>query len=148
MTIRQRSAGIVVVRQASRGWLYLLLRAYKYWDFPKGLVHPGEDPLETARRETKEETGLEQLHFRWGNAFRETEPYSHSKVARYYVAETVQAEVVLPVSPELGRPEHHEYCWLLYSQARRLLVPRVMAILDWTKDLIEAQGSEDFGARD
>jgi 8-oxo-dGTP pyrophosphatase MutT (NUDIX family) len=29
------------------------------WDIPKGLSEPGESPLETARRETAEETGIE-----------------------------------------------------------------------------------------
>ena len=42
------SAGVVVVRQAAAGWLFLMLRAYRNWDFPKGLVETGEDP--SARR--------------------------------------------------------------------------------------------------
>ena len=49
------SAGVIVVRRAPQGWLFLLLRAYRNWDFPKGLVEPGESPLATARRELGEE---------------------------------------------------------------------------------------------
>jgi hypothetical protein len=36
MAERIVSAGVVIVRQADKGWRVLLLRAYNYWDFPKG----------------------------------------------------------------------------------------------------------------
>ena len=134
------SAGIVVVRFATDGCRYLLLRAYRYWDFPKGLVEPGEDPMEAARREAREEAGLVRLDFRWGPVFMETPPYGRGKIARYYVAETEQIEIHLPISPELGRPEHHEYRWLGYDEARGLLVPRVAAILDWVRAVTGCDG--------
>jgi bis(5'-nucleosidyl)-tetraphosphatase len=87
------SAGVIVVRrvQGQGDWHYLLLRAYNYWDFPKGIVETGEEPLGAARREVEEETGLTELNFRWGHGFSETEPYGKGKTARYYVAETQQA---------------------------------------------------------
>ncbi len=125
------SAGVVVIRWTDTGCRYLLLRAYRYWDFPKGEVEPGEDPMRAARREVEEETGIRNLAFRWGPQYRETPRYGKGKVARYYLATTQDSELVLPASPELGRPEHHEFRWLDYASARRLLVPRVQAILDW-----------------
>ena len=130
------SAGVVVVRREGNVRKYLLLRAYNYWDFPKGVVETGEDPLEAACREVEEETCLGELDFRWGHGFSETEPYGQGKVARYYMAETTQREIVLPISPELGRPEHHEYRWASYQEGRGLLVPRVTRILDWAHALI------------
>jgi len=130
------SAGVVVVRRAGKAWHYLLLRAYDYWDFPKGIVEPGEDPLAAAIRETEEETTLTDLDFRWGHVFIETEPYGKNKIARYYLAESKTGEVNLPVSAELGHPEHDEYRWLDYEAARPLLVPRVQAILDWARKII------------
>jgi len=57
MAERILSAGVVVVRRAEDGWRVLLLRVYNYWDCPKGVVEPGEDPLAAARREVHEETG-------------------------------------------------------------------------------------------
>src|SRR5207302_6652648 len=60
------SAGVVVVRRAAAECLFLLLRAYRNWDFPKGVVEPGEDPLAAARREVREETLIEDLQFNWG----------------------------------------------------------------------------------
>ena len=44
-----------------------MLRAYRNWDFPKGVVEPGENPLYAAVREVREETSLDALDFRWGH---------------------------------------------------------------------------------
>jgi bis(5'-nucleosidyl)-tetraphosphatase len=130
------SAGVVVVRRDGDQWRVLLLRAYNYWDCPKGVVEPGEEPLATARREVLEETGIEDLDFRWGEEFTETPPYSKNKVARYYLAETPEAAVKLPVSEGLGRPEHHEFGWLTFDMAASLAVPRIVAVLDWARKRI------------
>jgi bis(5'-nucleosidyl)-tetraphosphatase len=137
------SAGVIVVRREVDSWRYLLLRLYTYWDFPKGIVEAGEDPLQSARREVEEETGLEELMFSWGYDYRETPPYGPGKVARYYVALTRQVKVVLPVSPELGRPEHREFRWVSYEEAQRLLSPRVGPILDWAHALIAGEQPPD-----
>jgi 8-oxo-dGTP pyrophosphatase MutT (NUDIX family) len=137
MTIKPTlSAGVVVARRAGDKWLFLLLRAYNYWDFPKGQVEPGEDPFAAAIREVEEETTLTNLNFHWGSEYIETAPYGKNKIARYGVAESNAGEVSLPVNPELGHPEHDEFRWLDYDSARRLLVPRVQAILDWANNLI------------
>jgi bis(5'-nucleosidyl)-tetraphosphatase len=134
--VKAFSAGVIIVRREAGGPRYLLLRAYNYWDFPKGLVEPGEDPLTSAIREVEEETTLTALTFHWGHDYRETPPYGRGKVARYYLAESTGQSVALPVSPELGRPEHHESRWLEYQQARKLLAPRVQSILDWAHTLV------------
>ena len=131
------SAGVVIVRRVADRWLYLLLRAYNFWDFPKGMVEPGEEPLAAAIREVEEETTLTNLVFHWGHEFIETEPYGKNKIARYYLAESKEADVMLPVSPELGHPEHDEFRWLDYDAARPLLVPRVYTILDWAKTQLQ-----------
>jgi bis(5'-nucleosidyl)-tetraphosphatase len=127
------SAGVVVVRRVDDEWRVLLLRAYKNWDCPKGMVEAGEEPLTTARREVREETTIDDLEFRWGEQFVETPPYAKNKVARYYVAETHTGDVKLPVNPELGMPEHHEFRWLGFGAAAALTVPRIRAVLDWAR---------------
>jgi bis(5'-nucleosidyl)-tetraphosphatase len=131
------AAGVVVLRRADERWNCLVLRVYRNWDFPKGLVEPGEQPLDAALREVNEETGLRGLVLRWGEAWRETEPYAGGKVARYYVAESASGKVALPVNPELGRPEHHEFRWLLFDAAARLLPPRLQPVLRWAQTVAE-----------
>jgi 8-oxo-dGTP pyrophosphatase MutT (NUDIX family) len=131
-----RAAGAVVFRRSERGIRVLVLRAYKNWDFPKGLVEPGENELATAKREVEEETGLADLEYPFGDEFKETVPYAGKKVARYYLAETDAVELELPVSPELGRPEHHEYRWVTFEEAEELLPPRLAIVLEWARKTI------------
>ena len=127
----KRSAGFVVVRDTAEGPRFLLLRAYKLWDFPKGLVEPGETPLDAARRETLEETGLVDLDVPGPDVYAETAPYSGNKVARYYLGRTRTERIVLGVNPSLGRPEHHEYRWVTIDDAVALLPPRLQPIIAW-----------------
>ena len=54
------SAGVVVVRQSGEGWRFLLLRAFNHWDFPKGMVEAGEEPLAAAIREVREESLIDR----------------------------------------------------------------------------------------
>ena len=135
------SAGVVVVRPDGDEWLFLLLRAFRYWDFPKGMLEPGETPMQAALREVTEETTLTGLKFFLGEQFTETGPYSHGKTARYYLAVSDVGLVSLPVNPELGRAEHNEYRWMPAREARSLLSPRVLVVLDWAETLLRP---EDF----
>ena len=132
------SAGVVVLRDTPQGPRYLLLRAYRHWDFPKGMVEADESPLAAARREVQEETGISQLDFAWGEVFRETQPYARGKVARYYLARTPQEQVSLTVNPQTGIHEHMEYRWVGYAGAVKLVSPRVKLILDWARDVLHA----------
>lgn len=125
------SAGVVVVRATSEGWRFLLLRAFNHWDFPKGMVEPGEEPLAAAIREVKEETLIADLEFCWGEVYVQTGPYSRGKVARYYLAKTHTTAVTLPVIAELGRAEHNEFRWVDRTTALRLVSPRVEPIIEW-----------------
>ena len=113
-----------------------MLRAYRNWDFPKGLVEAGEEPLAAARREVVEETGIADLRFPWGELYKDTAPYGQNKVARYYLGETGTEQVTLPVSEELGRPEHHEWRWLAHSTALALAPDRLQPILSWAAQVL------------
>ena len=104
-----RSAGVVIARRRGGDWRLLVLRSFRNWDFPKGLVEAGEDELDAAKREATEETGITDLAFDFGESYRETIPYAHGKIARYYLAVTKTDQVTLPISHELGRPEHDEW---------------------------------------
>ena len=139
---RTLSAGVVIVRRLRGQPHYLLLRAFSYWDFPKGKVEPGETPLAAACREVEEETTLVGLDFRWGEVFVETPPYARGKVARYYIAESSTGGVTLPLNPLLGRAEHHEYRWVDYEAACELVNARVRAVLDWAHACVRASEAD------
>ena len=60
---REVSAGGIVFRRDDAGvtrWL-LIRDSYHNWGFPKGHLEEQESPAEAARRETSEETGLDDL---------------------------------------------------------------------------------------
>jgi 8-oxo-dGTP pyrophosphatase MutT (NUDIX family) len=131
------SAGVVVVRRQGDDWLYLLLRAFNHWDFPKGMVEEGEEPLAAAIREVCEESTIEDLDFAWGGDSTQTGPYSGGKVARYYLAETRTSAVTLPINPLIGRAEHSEYRWVEFDEALELVSPRVKPVVRWAAHALE-----------
>jgi len=134
--VEKLSCGAVVVRQHDDGWGTLMLRAYHNWDFPKGLREQGESPFEAALREIGEETGIRALRFEWGDRYIDTGPYNQGKVARYYLASTSEVEISMGISPELGRPEHHEYRWMSFDEAYDLASPRVREVVRWARQII------------
>jgi 8-oxo-dGTP pyrophosphatase MutT (NUDIX family) len=131
--VHRLSAGVVVVHVEGQRAQYLLLRAYRNWDFPKGLVEAGEQPMDAALREVREETTLENLKFDWGTAFIDTGPYNKGKISRYYIARSDSTQVSLPINPELGFPEHHEARWVGFDQALPMLSPRLTPVLHWAR---------------
>ena len=130
------SCGAVLVRETESSWVTLMLRAYRNWDFPKGLCESGETPLQAALREVGEETGITDLCFDWGERFTDTGPYNQGKVARYFLARTEEEEVEMGISPELGRPEHHEYQWMNFDLAYDISSPRVRLVVQWARQVI------------
>jgi bis(5'-nucleosidyl)-tetraphosphatase len=132
------SCGAVILRETPSGYRVLMLRVFRHWDFPKGLMEAGEVPMETALREVREESSIANLEFPWGNGYIDTGPYNRGKIARYFLARTTQEKVELLPSPDTGRPEHSEYRWLSLAQARKLAAPRVALVLDWAEAQLAA----------
>lgn len=136
MTKETLSCGIVLARKAGAGYVTLMLRAYQHWDFPKGLLEPDETPIDAARRELTEETGITSVVFDWGERYFETGPYSRGKTARYYLARTDEETVVIGPSPDTGKPEHHEWRWVDFDSAYDLSSPRVRTVVAWARQVI------------
>ncbi|HSX32068.1 MAG TPA: NUDIX domain-containing protein, partial [Candidatus Saccharimonadales bacterium] len=62
------AGGVIFRRSASDGKLEILLiqDAKDRWTIPKGHVEPNEEPKQTAEREIREETGLQEMKvFNW-----------------------------------------------------------------------------------
>jgi 8-oxo-dGTP pyrophosphatase MutT (NUDIX family) len=120
---RQVVAGFIIFRRTEEGIKYLLLyRRGGYWNFPKGHFEEGESAMETALRETFEETGIKREELAIAPNFKTLVRF-HFKVNKkiihdtviLYLAETNQAHVVL--SPR----EHSGFAWFLYSDAMKIL---------------------------
>jgi 8-oxo-dGTP pyrophosphatase MutT (NUDIX family) len=109
----------VVFRRTPKGVRLLILRAYNLWDFPKGAIG--------------ETTGLTDLDYPFGDEFKDTLPHAGSAIARYHLAETETEKVVLPMSPDLGRPVHDEWRWVGFDEAEDYLPPRLAVVLAWAR---------------
>ncbi len=114
--INQTSAGVVLFQNVSSEKLFLLLNYPQgHWDFVKGKIEENETLYETARRETKEETGISNIEFIDG--FEENIEYDfrfkredvHKKVI-FFIAKTDTKKIRLS-------HEHNDYLWLGYNDA-------------------------------
>lgn len=61
--VHETTAGGVIFRRSDEGKLEILLiqDAKNRWTIPKGHVEPNEEPKQTAEREIREETGLQEM---------------------------------------------------------------------------------------
>lgn len=132
------SAGAVPVRVTHDGsYEFLLLRAFNNWDFPKGIMETGEDPWPGALREVEEETGLTVFSYPIGKDFIETEPYGKNKIVRYYLLKVEdKKEVTIVPNPKTGIIEHHEFRWVSYQEALKLVSARIQNVLKWAHQKI------------
>ena len=114
--MNEKSSGAVIFRDTPEGIVFLLLHYPSgHWDFVKGKMEKGENPLDTVVRETKEETGILDLNFVEG--FEENIEYDfqfegeliHKKVV-FYLAKTNTEKITIS-------HEHLDFVWLDYKSA-------------------------------
>ncbi len=114
--MNEKSSGTVIFRDTSEGIVFLLLHYPSgHWDFVKGKMEKGENPLNTVIREAKEETGISDLNFVDG--FEENIEYDfqfegeliHKKVV-FYLAKTNTEKITIS-------HEHLDFVWLDYKSA-------------------------------
>lgn len=114
--MNEKSSGAVIFRDTPEGIVFLLLHYPSgHWDFVKGKMEKGENPLDTVVREAKEETGISDLNFVEG--FEENIEYDfqfegeliHKKVV-FYLAKTNTEKITIS-------HEHLDFVWLDYKSA-------------------------------
>lgn len=137
-----KSAGFMIFRNTPQGRRYVVLRASRpastvapgktvkeFWDFPKGELEAGEQAMDAARREVREESGIRELGVVEG--FKETARYFSQrdgkpalKFVAMFLAETETEVVTLSW-------EHDRYEWLAYSEAHeRITLPPMKQVLE------------------
>jgi 8-oxo-dGTP pyrophosphatase MutT (NUDIX family) len=124
------AAGLILRRITPRGPVWLLLRSSKHgeWGFPKGHQDPGETLVQTALRETVEETGIAlvaidgpalELHY--------VVPNGRQKRTVYYPAHTGTSAIALS-------HEHDTGAWFPASGVlQRLPYPKLKALFNATR---------------
>jgi predicted NUDIX family NTP pyrophosphohydrolase len=141
------SAGILLFRQRGSGTEVLLTKPggpfwrNKHagaWMIPKGMVEPGEAPAEAALREFEEETGtcLTAVPFRLARVRqaggKNVEAFAVEGDLDPAGIRSNEFEVEWP--PRGGRmerfPEVAEARWMSLDQARRLMLPSQLPLLD------------------
>lgn len=131
----ERSAGIILFRNTPRGREYLVIRSSRedktkpeFWDFPKGVLEPGEKGIDAAHREAGEEVGIKGLKL--CPNFKDTVHYFTRRdgkpVPKYvamFLAESKTEKVRLSW-------EHDKYEWLPYEGAyQRISLPQMKKVL-------------------
>jgi len=117
--IQERSAGAVVFRRIDNRVEYLLLKYPSgHWDFPKGNIEKGEQPIDTARREVREETGLKvgfvpEFKYKISYFYRRDGKLVHKEVL-YFLCEALDNNVKISW-------EHVGYEWLPFESAYQRL---------------------------
>ncbi len=122
--MRDKSYGIIPFKRQNSELHFLLIQHQTkegkgtHWSFPKGHRENREDPETTARRELKEETGIENIRIYNSPVFKEkysfkTEDAVVNKTVIFFLAEVLTDKVKLP------EEEVHDYQWLSYKQAMR-----------------------------
>jgi bis(5'-nucleosidyl)-tetraphosphatase len=100
------SAGVVVLRYMDGDFHVLCLETKKgKYDLTKGIIDPGETALQAAIRESREEAGITNLNFIFGET-----PHVFDRCTMF-VAVTDQDPEILP-NPYTGIKEHTGYVWL------------------------------------
>lgn len=136
------SSGFVIVDFSGKEPRALCLKAFSLWDFPKGRAEGDETLLETALRETLEETGLSENDFCPSGKCAPSITYrvgKNMKTATYFFAERTSSTCpMLPVNPDLGHPEHTEWKWFpvrsLHEVMPARLLPVVDAVVEWCNE--------------
>lgn len=122
ITKEDKAYGIIPIFKVRNKYLYFIVQhRARHWGFPKGHQNPGESALQTARRELKEETGLDgvkiigQKYFFQKYSFKE-KGVTISKRVKYFLGVCGNQET------KIGKDEIRTARWAYFKEASRLFV--------------------------
>lgn len=145
MRIQRRSCGVLLLREFEGKTQLLIVRHYSggHWGLPKGGQEAGESDLETARRELKEETGIETVSMIDVDPLTESYQFtrngqSYDKVVAYFLARSEGAEV------ELQKTELCDSAWVSFEEAaRRIGHPETVSMLARAQAVVDQIKAQD-----
>jgi len=127
MPVEKSAGGVVFYLRPDKTIEYLFLKHQAgHWSFPKGLIEKGETEEETAKREIKEETGLDKLslipNFRELDKFFFRVKYDYQLSRGWKKGDWVFKAVIYLLFRSRTKKvrisfEHSDYCWLRYEEA-------------------------------
>lgn len=128
-------AGIVVFKMIEGEYKVLCLyeendAGIRKYDLTKGSIDKGETALETAIRETYEESGISDLYFRWGKSFLK------SGGITMFLAET-NDNAIIQKNPVTGKLEHSGFEWNYPDVAYVLMPEYLKPFVSWARDKIK-----------
>ena len=123
MSTEQAAYGIVTAYKDEQ-WKFLLLLQdtdVMNWSFPKGKHEGKETPLETAKRELSEETGITEIQLLDAPLINEIYDFTRkgetfSRVNKYFIG------IVNSMNVTVQKGEIFEYRWATYEEAKELFV--------------------------
>ena len=119
--------------------LMVKVRLRGTWEWPGGRSEGSESPLEAARRELREESGLEVAGLRFlGVNFQRGGGTKNGRLNFTFVSE-VDAETAAKVSPQAL--EISDFCWAEPAQARKLVAPKLSVRFGHLLDAYDEQRS-------
>ena len=129
------SYGIIpVFKKADNGFLFCIVHHQaSHWAFPKGHLIGDETPLETAKRELYEETGINQCSILDNVSFEEKYNFEQNsqiieKTVIYFLGFVDELKIS---TPEKFKSEILETKWVTYDEAMKLLT------YDTAKDILK-----------
>ena len=114
---KEISAGMIVYNPKLKK--FLLLEYSSHWGFVKGNIEAGEDEERAAKRELKEETGIDK--FKFVKDFEERINYFYKKDGNSVYKEVVFFLVFTDDENIRISEEHKSYRWCGYEEAYKIV---------------------------
>jgi len=140
LLLYRRSAGETEVLLAHPGGPFWKAKDAGAWTIPKGQIETTEEPLEAARREFAEETGLSPAgpFLPLGNVRQKA-----GKVVHAWAVESnadpaqLRSNLVTPADGRQPFPEIDRYAWFTVDEAKQKLNPAQVELVDRLQAIVQ-----------